>query len=561
MNRSVPIGEVRRVGDHALLAGVADPPAARTLSRLIKASERPGLREVIGGVATVLVLCDDPADVEGALPWLVDLADVVRSRPGDEVGEESNLVQIGCAFDGPDLAEAAELASCTPDDVIEGLTARPLTVDVTGFSPGFAYLSGLPPLLQDIPRRSRPRASVPPGSVALANGYAAVYPFASPGGWQLVGRTNERLFRTDAFPYARLAPGDRVQFTLEADATSPHTVPPANRMAPSDWVPPSGAVPVFEVEKAGLRTALQDGGRRGLAAIGVPGAGPADPASFQLANRLVGNDDDAGALEITARGPDLRCLADTYLAVVGGSWHAELDHRPLAVGQVVPVRAGEHCALGMASGGLRAYVAIAGGLVGPAVLGSIATDQLCGLGPGELSRGSRLWAMPMRVPLGDHLGSEYRHTAHDAAAMLRVVPGPHHEWFDHGALDAFARCRYIVGTASNRVGLRLQAADGRSPVGLHPLGRELDSQGTVTGAVQIPPDGDPVILLPDHATLGGYPVLAVVASADHGMLGQCAPGTVVQFLPIDHGQAVAAWREGRRTLRRAVLGHYPVAVE
>ncbi|HVA09534.1 MAG TPA: carboxyltransferase domain-containing protein, partial [Acidimicrobiales bacterium] len=129
MNRSVPIGEVRRVGDHALLAGVADPPAARTLSRLINASKRPGLREVIGGVATVLVLCDDPADVEGALPWLVDLADVVRSRPGDEVGEESNLVQIGCVFDGPDIAETAELVSCTPDDVIAALTARPLTVD------------------------------------------------------------------------------------------------------------------------------------------------------------------------------------------------------------------------------------------------------------------------------------------------------------------------------------------------------------------------------------------------------------------------------------------------
>ncbi len=147
-----------------------------------------------------------------------------------------------------------------------------------------------------------------------------------------------------------------------------------------------------------------------------------------------------------------------------------------------------------------------------------------------------------------------------SAVQLRVLPGPHPEQFDASAMATLTGAEFAVQPESNRVGIRLR--------GVRPLARRdmtdgggIDSQGVVTGAVQVPPDGDPVVLLPDHATLGGYPVLAVVASADLGLLGQCAPGTRVELVPVTLREADEAWRTARRELARAVAGTYPLAVD
>jgi biotin-dependent carboxylase-like uncharacterized protein len=445
------------------------------------------------------------------------------------------------------------------------VTARPLTVDVVGFSPGFAYLAGLPAALRRVPRRARPRPSVPAGSVALANGHAAVYPSATPGGWQLIGQTDEPLFTPWTPPYARLAPGDRVRFVRSIAATWPDTGRPTASAASVSRAdaPPSGARPVFEVEEPGLRSVLQDGGRKGVAALGVPAAGPADPDSFRLANELVGNPAGACALEATARGPTLRCLSPTFVAVVGGTPDLRLDGRPLAAGRVVPVTTGQRLLVGPVRGGFRCYVALAGGFVGPALLGSYSSDELAGLGPGPIVWGAQLWGAPMAPPLGDHLRvGALGDVAEDGAVALRVVPGPHPERFAPGTFATLASRRFTVEGASNRVGVRLRR-DPRTPALSAAPGApgELDSQGMVTGAVQVPPDGEPVILLPDHATLGGYPVVGVVAAVDHGVLGQCAPGTTVVLVPCDHDVAAEALREHTRALDLAVVGHYPLAVE
>jgi allophanate hydrolase subunit 2 len=143
--------------------------------------------------------------------------------------------------------------------------------------------------------------------------------------------------------------------------------------------------------------------------------------------------------------------------------------------------------------------------------------------------------------------------------VLRVLPGPHPERFAPGAFTSLGLRRFTVAADSNRIGLRLGhqgaplAAPGTTP--------ELDSQGQVTGAVQVPPDGQPVILLPDHATLGGYPVLAVVAAVDHGVMGQCAPGSTVALAPTTQAAAHRAWSEHRRAMAAAVVGHYPWVVD
>ena len=564
-SRSVPVGEIRRLGDDAVLIGVTDPESARRLIRAVEGAALNDLAEVVGGLATVLVAFDPSADgpeSQGmALRKLVDHAlgqsGSEALTGGDESAEGDPLV-IPCTFDGPDLTEVAEIAGWSTETLIDVVTDSLLTVAVVGFAPGFAYLAGLPDELRRVPRRPRPRPLVPSGSVALANGYAAVYPTASPGGWQLIGHTDVPLFTPLVAPFARLAAGDRVRF-----ARAPRGVAMAQQKPTEVAVSPDDHVtthPVFAVEEPGVRTILQDAGRRGVAALGVPAASPADPSSFRLANRLVGNPVDAGALEITARGPTLRCLRSTFVAVVGAAPDLRVDGQPVSPGRVVPITAGQQLVVGPVRDGFRSYVAVAGGFVGPAVFQSCASDQLSKLGPGPIGRGDRLWAAAMRPPLGDHLADGVSTGAIGGEPItLRIVPGPHPERFVPGTFASLASTRFIVEAESNRIGVRLRRDPSTPAVRLaRGPAVELDSQGMVTGAVQVPPDGEPVILLTDHATLGGYPVVAVVAAVDHGALGQCAPGSNVVLVPIDHDQARAARREQRRQLEAAVVGRYPL---
>jgi biotin-dependent carboxylase-like uncharacterized protein len=301
-----------------------------------------------------------------------------------------------------------------------------------------------------------------------------------------------------------------------------------------------------------------------VAAIGVPAAGPADPVSHALANRLAGNPVASGALEITAGGTRLRCLGACHAAVVGGAPEVGVDGRVVADGRLLALDEGQVLQVGPARRGLRSYLSVAGGFVGPSLFGSTASDQLCGLGPGPVAPGQRLHAGPWSPPLGDHLGDgAVPEAGRESPVVLRVLAGPHPERFVPDALSRLADARFVVEDRSNRVGLRLRGSSPARPPTLRVAGDardELDSQGVVTGAVQVPPGGDPVVLLPDHATLGGYPVVAVVGSVDHGLLGQCAPGTEVRFAPVAVGEATEAAEAAHRVLERAVTGHYPLAV-
>jgi KipI family sensor histidine kinase inhibitor len=562
MTRSVPVGELRDLGDRALLIGVEDAPAGRALAAALRRQLADGDGtatgvEIVVGFATVLGCLIDPAAELEALRAAVARAQADAAHGARDADGTGRLVTIPCVFDGPDLAEVAASTGLRAQEVVAHLTAAPLSVAVMGFSPGFAYLDGLPEPLRAVPRRDRPRPSVPAGSVAIANGHAAVYPTPSPGGWQLVGRTGVPLFSPDEAPYAVLAPGDLVQFTMASDDVA--APPPPTARA---WSPPPGARAVLEVLAAGLRAVLQDRGRLGVAAAGVPWAGPADPVSLALANRLVGNADDAAALEVTAGGLKLRGLAECHVAVTGGAPDLRIGGDVVAAGRVTPLAQGSLLEIGRLRTGCRTYVAVAGGFVGPALFGSVATDELAGLGPGPLVAGQRLHAAPWSPPLGDHLaddGSGDR--AEDRGVVeLRVLPGPHREVFASDALARLAAGEFVVGASSNRVGIRLEAA-GAAPL-LRPdtdAAAGLDSHGVVTGVVQVPPDGQPVVLLPDHATLGGYPVLAVVASVDHGRLGQCGPGTRLRLVPVEAEEAEAARRAQQRAVDGAVVGHYPLA--
>jgi biotin-dependent carboxylase-like uncharacterized protein len=276
-------------------------------------------------------------------------------------------------------------------------------------------------------------------------------------------------------------------------------------------------VTVVEVLRPGLLSTIQDLGRTGLASLAVPRSGAADRAAFTLANRLVGNPEGLAGIEATLLGVDLRFTDARWVAVTGALCPVRVDGQPSHVDRPVFVPAGAVLSLGPAADGVRAYVAVAGGIAVEPVLGSRSTDTMSGLGPPKLSVGDLL-------PLGTASGvpsdvDEVPRTPMPATIRPRVVLGPRDEWVDLTTLG-----EYAVDAASDRVGVRL-----RGPVVARTREGELPSEGMLPGAVQVPPDGQPVIMLADHPTTGGYPVVGVVHPADLGLVAQARPGTRVRF--------------------------------
>ncbi|MFI8001691.1 biotin-dependent carboxyltransferase family protein [Streptomyces sp. NPDC086010] len=280
----------------------------------------------------------------------------------------------------------------------------------------------------------------------------------------------------------------------------------------------------LEVVRAGALTTVQDEGRTGWAHLGVPRAGALDGPSLRLANRLVGNTPGAAVLETTLTGCAVRPLgAGPLYAVVGGAGCAvTVDGRPAAWGAPVRVPAGAVLEAGPALHGLRAYLAFAGGLVPEPVLGSRSTDLLSGLGPPVLRDGD---VLPLGAPGGAPAAGAVPWPGAPAELVLPLHPGPRDDWFTGPALRTLTTAAYRVSERGNRIGLRLEG-----PALRRARDGELPSEGMVLGAVQVPPDGRPVVFLNDHPTTGGYPVVGVVAEAALAAAAQAAPGTPVRFV-------------------------------
>ncbi|WP_119727825.1 5-oxoprolinase subunit C family protein [Thermomonospora amylolytica] len=280
---------------------------------------------------------------------------------------------------------------------------------------------------------------------------------------------------------------------------------------------------MIEVVRPGPLTTVQDLGRPGHAHLGVPCSGAADRPSLCLANRLVGNPEDAACLEMTFGGAVLRFHRSAWVAATGAPAPLRVNGRPAAMNAPCHVPAGTRLEVGVPEAGVRTYLAVRGGLAVDPVLGSRSTDLLSGLGPAPLTRGDRL-------PVGDAPGDapilvdQAPVPPLPGEPVLRILPGPRDDWFAPDALRTLTAEPYEVTAESNRVGIRLagrplqRARDG-----------ELPSEGMVTGALQVPPNGLPIVFLTDHPTTGGYPVIAVLSSADLPTAAQLRPGQKVRF--------------------------------
>jgi biotin-dependent carboxylase-like uncharacterized protein len=274
--------------------------------------------------------------------------------------------------------------------------------------------------------------------------------------------------------------------------------------------------------KTGPQALVEDLGRPGHAHLGVPPSGAIDPHSLTLANRLVGNDETAAGLELLLGGAHLRADASCTVAVTGPNVEVRVDGRLADSHQPVHLAAGATLQIGTPQTGLRTYAAISGGIDVPKELGSRSTDLLSGIGPEPLRDND---VLPLGMP-GPANGADVV-PPHQALQTL-VIPirlGPRDDWFD----DAETQLRqgsWTVSDRGNRVGARLQGTQ------LNRRDGEIPSEGMITGAVQVPPDGQPVVFLNDHPTTGGYPVIGVVDRDHLRFLGQARPGTQIRFRPI-----------------------------
>jgi biotin-dependent carboxylase-like uncharacterized protein len=274
----------------------------------------------------------------------------------------------------------------------------------------------------------------------------------------------------------------------------------------------------IEVVAAGALTTVQDAGRPGYAHLGVPRSGALDQPALRLANRLVGNAEGAAGLEITMTGCAFRLRSAGVIAVTGGYAPVSVAGRPAPFGVPLPVRPDATVHIGRTVTGVRTYLALAGGIDGPVVLGSRSTDTLSGLGPAPLRDGD---VVPIGAPTGEPSTVDVGWAAPGLSTVeLRVRPGPRADWF----AEPLPGRAYAVSPVGNRVGVRLTG-----PALTRTRDGELPSEGLVLGAVQVPANGQPLVFLADHPTTGGYPVIGVVHPDDLPRLVQARPGTTVVF--------------------------------
>ena len=277
----------------------------------------------------------------------------------------------------------------------------------------------------------------------------------------------------------------------------------------------------LRVLQVGPLATVQDLGRPGWMHVGVSPSGAADRESHRLANALLGNHARAATIEVVLGGFELEALAPTWVALTGADCRATVDGVAVDWAAPVPLRVGQRLALGWARSGLRAYVAVAGGVDVPPVLDSRSSDTLSGLGPQPLRAGTVL-------PIGPEFSrptAEFAPVARPAVEqlLLRVETGPRADWLA-GTLDG---THWSISAQSNRVGVRL----GGTPVPRRSsrIGSELPSEPLVRGAVQLPPSGMPVVFMADHPVTGGYPVIAVLDDRSCDLIAQGRPGQSVTF--------------------------------
>lgn len=531
--------DLRWVGTRALLIELATLDVVLDWHAHLLKYPLPGQVDVLAAARTVLLKCDSRAHALGAYEAVQRL----QPEPADD--SDGETVEIEVAYDGEDLEAVGERTGLGVDGVIRAHSGQSWRAAFGGFAPGFAYLTAEDEAL-DVPRRETPRTAVPAGSVALAGDFSAVYPSESPGGWQLIGRTNARMWDLARERPALVRPGDVVRF-IQVDALGDRSpAEPADTRARETGGATDSSL---EIVEPGIQSLIQDLGRRGHGDLGVPVSGAVDTTAARQANRLAGNAPGDAVIENVLGGLVVRASgAALVLARSGAEAAAQIEG---ARGKrVAPMRAafalcdGETLHIQAPTAGLRCYLGVRGGLDVATVLGSRSTDTMSGIGPAPLVKGTVLPVGPagpshiVGAPEVSTLRLPTDGEEADDATTLRVTLGPRDDWFGPDGVARLTGQRWTATPQSNRIGIRFDLGENTgNEEQAAPLERvrsgELASEGVVAGALQVPPAGLPVLFLADYPVTGGYPVIAVVVPQDLAVVAQLVPGSAVRFVAVD----------------------------
>ena len=541
---------VSPLGDSAIVVTIDETLDAGTALRVravaaeIRKRGLAGVLDVVPAFGRIAVYFD-PAQAATFDVLREQLGAIVAQIGAVAASAEVAAVEIPVCYGGeygPDLEAICERAKRPACEIVALHASAEYVVNAIGFAPGFPYLGGLPAELAT-PRRDSPRPRVAAGSVGIGGNQTGIYSLETPGGWNLIGRTPLTLFDATRSRPSLLQAGDRVAFKpIPAEEFFA-----AHRVAARSTAPASDSAatgPGIEIVRAGMFTTVQDLGRVGHRAEGVPLSGAADPFALRLANLLVGNQENEAGLEFTLVGPEIKFVHDTLVAMGG----AEFGNLPRWC--PISVRAGETLKIGPSRSGCRGYLAIAGGVAVPPVLGSRSTYVRARLGGHQgrrLTAGDVLPVPDVQRRFHDHWHVDERILPrYSGFAVVRVIPGEHASQFDAGWTEGV----YKVSTQSDRMGVRMIGTPLRRSIQ-----GDLTSSPVAPGTVQVPPDGQPIVLLADAQTIGGYPQVAHVIAVDLPVMAQLRPGDEVRFIGVslaDARELIAAQERAIGLLREGL---------
>ncbi|MFY7838842.1 MAG: 5-oxoprolinase subunit PxpB [Lacibacter sp.] len=509
----------------------------------------PGFVETVPAYNTLAVYYN-PVEVEqtaASIAASVEEAvrNIIANTESPTVSNTMQLIEIPVCYDeefAPDLIETADNLQLSKEELIQLHCSKPYHVYMLGFTPGFPYMGKVDEHLVT-KRKQQPRLAVAPGSVAIAGEQTGIYPFATPGGWNIIGRTPLQLFdakRTNTF---LLKAGDEVRFkSITKDAFEsylPSDVPVGRESKNNitHLTKTSDAnKPIIQVEQCGFLTTLQDTGRNGYLQFGVSKGGAMDNYATQLANVLVGNHLHEAVMEITQSPHRFLFTADTVIAFAGGGLQPETEQQLLPLHQPLFIAAGTvvHCKQQLP--GFRLYIAVAGGFAADEFLQSSSTDLLIKAG-GFDGRPLKKADILLQKNKYSKLQQQMLHVLKDGASIeilqtkqsstdkvIRVIEGVEWNYLTDASATNFTQQAFTVTQQSNRMGYRLKTETLQTNQSC-----DIVSSPVTQGTVQLTSSGEIIVLMADAQTVGGYPRIAQVCAADLSLLAQKKPGDTIQF--------------------------------
>jgi KipI family sensor histidine kinase inhibitor len=556
-SRKVPVKiDILDSGDTALLVDFRAYPEPLSqihqLSELLSSLSPAWLLDLIPGIDSLLIVLKFSSynyqdtrsvakiEIEALLKQL--LSETRRETKSEVVH------RIRVCYDpelAPDLLASAEKCKLTVRELINRHKNSEIKVDILGFMPGFSYCSGLDPSL-NLPRLESPRTAVPEGSVAIAGLQTAIYPQPTPGGWNIIGRSPDVLFDPSKPRPSLLMAGERVEF-IEIDLPEFRKIEAQNLTKRAQNMPKSKiSSHAVEVISPGLQTTIQGLPRHGFAHLALSAGGPMDLESAQLANALLGNHDDAAGLEIAGAGTKLLFHEDIWVAWVGARCISQVNGVAIPGNRPVFLRKGETLSFGTILQGYRIFLALSGGIDSEFILGGRGSHLSAGIGGKALQKGDILYLpraqdssqIPCLKKLREAQMSFPKWSIASPALpgekveFIKVLPSIHLNILSSAEQDALWKTVWTISSQSNRMGMRLKS-DFKISSSL----KGISSQGIWFGTVQLPPSGQPILMMAEHQTTGGYPRLMEMVSFERSKLAQLRPGDKIQFLPITLDEA------------------------